>query len=313
MAIHAAMDIGSNSVKQCVARRDAAGQWQDLDDRNEITRLSQDLHTTGIIGPTGWNQSLTAIIDFASVARELGAKDIVAVGTMCLRTAANAVDFVAAVQDACRVHIEVISGEEEARLAYLGVLSGLGELPGQVAVFDIGGGSTEIIFGRGKRIASRESLDVGAVRLTEEYLVSDPVTADEYARMLARVHVDLADFGSNDPAARNEATQDIDNLVGIGGTVTNLSAIKLQLAEHDPARLQGTTLTREDLDHMVQEIKVRTIAERRQIVGLQPKRADVILAGTGIARVVMDHLDSDLCLVSTRGVRHGLLVDRYDS
>jgi exopolyphosphatase/guanosine-5'-triphosphate,3'-diphosphate pyrophosphatase len=310
MEVFATLDVGSNSVKLHVAGRDRAGKWQVLRDQDEIARLSEGLQATGKISEAAMQRNADIICDFVAEALKLGARQILAAGTMCLRTASNAMTFIDRVNQKCGLEIEVISGEEEARLAFLGALSGLPPAAGDIGVFDIGGGSTEFIFGRDGLITERFSLNVGAVRLTEVYLQSDPVTPAELTRMLAVVDEELSGRLENMPADPSESCQ-VDILVGIGGTMTNLSAIKMELAAHEPEILQGSTLTAQDIDRLLEALRTKTIAERRSIVGLQPKRADVILAGTAIAKVVMQKLSAERLIVSVQGVRHGLLADRF--
>ncbi len=296
------IDVGSNSVKLYVAAHDPSTGWRDLVDRHEITRLTEKLHQTGEIGPAALERTFGVIASFVTEARAAGAERIAAVGTMGLRVARNAAEFIARVAAGCGVEIEVIPGKEEARLSFLAVQAGLGPLPGEVVVFDIGGGSTEITFGRDSEIYHRLSLPVGVVRLTEQYLRSDPVTPQELARMLVVVQTDLGDLGGR---------HEVDTLVGVGGTVTNLSAVHHGFAKLDPGLIQGTQLARTDIDRLVELFRAQAVAQRRQIVGLEPKRADVILAGAGVTQVIMGKLAARQLIVSARGLRHGLMVDRF--
>jgi exopolyphosphatase/guanosine-5'-triphosphate,3'-diphosphate pyrophosphatase len=304
MPVYATMDVGSNSVKLRVEELGSDGGWRLRDDRQDITRLGEELQSRGIIGEAAAARTLAVIGDFAERARRLGASEIAAVGTMCLRRAANTADFVQRVRQACGLQIEIISGEEEARLAHLGVVTGLGSRPGRLAVFDIGGGSTEFIFGEGTAIQERFSLEVGAIRLTDDFCRSDPVTPEERDRLLAAVDRELGSLRGLGPA---------DLLVGIGGTVTNLSAIQQSLAAYDPERVEGSTLTRDQMAALLELLRSKTLAERRRVVGLEPKRADVILAGTVLALQIMDHLGCPVLTVSDRGLRHGLMHERFRS
>ena len=302
MPVYATMDVGSNSVKLRVEELGNDGAWRLRDDRQDITRLGEELNSRGIIGEAAAARTLAVIGDFAERARRLGAGEIAAVGTMCLRRAANAAGFVRQVQQECGLQLEIISGEEEARLAHLGVITGLGTRPGRLAIFDIGGGSTEFVFGEGAAIHERFSLDVGAIRLTDDYCRSDPVTPEERDRLLAAVDRELGRLSGLDSP---------DVLVGIGGTVTNLSAIQQSLPAYDTGRVEGSTLTRDQVAALLELLRGKTLAERRRVVGLEPKRADVILAGTALALRIMDHLRCPVLTVSDRGLRHGLMRDRF--
>lgn len=302
MTTHAVIDVGSNSVKLYVATRERDGSWRDLADCHEITRLAEGLHETRLIGSAAEDRTLAVIRQLTMQARDLGADDIVAVGTMALRQASNTDVFIERVAADCGVTIEVISGQSEAWYSFLAVQAGLGPLTDRVAVFDIGGASTEITCGSDDAIQWQRSIPVGAVRLTEQYLHSDPVTPDELEAMLRMVTADLADL---DQAGK------IDRLIGVGGTVTNLSAVHQGLPRLEPQLIQGTRLGRDDVEIMIEMFRARTIAQRRQIVGLEPKRADVILAGAGITVVLMKMLAMKFLAVSARGLRHGVLVARF--
>lgn len=302
MSVHATFDIGSHSVKMLVAERDPQGGWIVLADRTRITRLGEDLHATGEIGVEAMNRSSAAIADFLVEAHALSVEEMAAVGTMCLRTARNTTSFVSLVRNECGLAIEVIPGEEEARLSFLAAVTALGPQEGTVVVCDPGGGSTEIVFGRGAEVDARASYDVGAIRLTAEYLPSDPVTRGEQAKMLAAIAEALGDLG---------AGRAVDTLIGVGGTLTNLAAIKHKLAEYDRDVVQGTVLSRSEIEQLLETFRCRTVEERREIVGLEPERAEVILAGTGIVRVILQKLGVAEVMVCDRGLRYGLMEDRF--
>jgi exopolyphosphatase / guanosine-5'-triphosphate,3'-diphosphate pyrophosphatase len=196
----------------------------------------------------------------------------------------------------------VIPGEEESRLAYLAVRAGLGVGEGSLVVFDTGGGSTEFTFGRGPRVEEHFSLDVGAVPYTERFGLAGAVTPAVLDDALAAIAADLSRLDGRPPP---------DALVGMGGALTNITAVKLGLATYDPDAVQGTVLDRAEIDRQIERYRSRDAEARRGIVGLQPKRADVILAGACIVRTVMDKLGQQSLTVSDRGLRHGLLIDRF--
>jgi exopolyphosphatase/guanosine-5'-triphosphate,3'-diphosphate pyrophosphatase len=238
----------------------------------------------------------------AEEARREDAKAVAAVGTAGLRRASNGPAFVAAVEERCRVRIDVISGDDEARLAYLAATAAL-ELPsGPVALFDSGGGSTQFTFGRDGRVDEQFSIEVGAVRITDRFGLDDAVSEETLRAALDAIAADLAVLeGRPVPGA----------LVGMGGAVTNLAAVKLGLASYDPDVVQGTVLDRAEVDRQLELYRTRSADERRGIVGLQPGRAEVILAGACIVRTVLDELGCESLTVSDRGLRHGVLVDRF--
>jgi len=247
-------------------------------------------------------RTATAIAAMAAEAKQVGAVAIAAVGTMGMRTAGNSEAFINEVARRSGVRIEVISGAEEGRLAYLAVKSGLGLAEGSLVIFDTGGGSSQFTFGRGARVTEQFSVNVGAVRFTEQFGLGGVVSSADVQRATDAIATDLA---------RLDGAQVPDALVGMGGAVTNLTAVMLGLATYDPDAVQGARLSRAEVERQIELYSSRSTEARRQIVGLQPKRADVILAGACIVRTVMDKLHKDSLAVSDRGVRHGLLVDRF--
>ena len=303
MAKYAVIDIGTNSIKLCLAEKDVNGNWSVVFDGAEISRLGEGLHATGELTPAAMDRTRRALAQMLNVIRQQGAEQVVAVGTMCLRMAKNARDFIARVHQDCGVTIEIISGAEEARLAYLAVKSGIAPDQGRVLMVDAGGGSTEFIVGRQAQIETCVSLNVGAVAYTEQFLISDPVTPAEFDQAVDAIAKDLAAL---------HVDGNVEVLIGIGGGVTNLSAVKQQLSGYDPVIIQGSTLELSEINRQIDLYRTKTRAERKQIVGLQPKRADVILAGAAIIREIMRKVEVDIMTVSDRGLRHGLLLDRFN-
>lgn len=300
MPTYATMDVGSNSVLLYVVRVSDRGV-EVLADQADLTRLGEGLRVANMLQPEPMARTLAALKGMREHALALGAESIAAVGTMALRTATNSAAFLAQVKSEAGLEVEVIPGEEEARLSYMAVRSGLPASAKRVIVFDVGGGSTEFIYGDDDQIERRFSLNVGALRLTEEHLHADPVTPAERASLQAALLGELA------PVAPEAA----DALVGMGGAITNLVAVKHQLAEYDADVVQGARLSVEDVDGLIDMLQSRSLAERARLPGLQPKRADTILAGAAVVRQVMAQTGRDEVLVSVRGIRHGLMLDRF--
>lgn len=299
---YAVIDVGTNSVKFHIAERAADGSLRKVVDRAEMTRLGEGLDERGEIGPGPLERTATAIAAMADEARRNGVQAIAAVGTAGLRIASNRASVVAAIRARTGVAIEVISGEEEGRLAYLAVQAGLGMPEGSLVVFDTGGGSSQFTFGQGSRVDERFSVDVGAVRYTERFGLANATSAEVLAQALAAIAQDLA---------RLEGRPTPEALVAMGGAVTNIAAVKHGLKTYDPDVVQGTVLDRAEIDRQIELYRSRDAEQRRAIVGLQPKRAEVILAGACIVKSVMDKLGLDAIRVSDRGLRHGLLIERF--
>ncbi|MBC8425464.1 Ppx/GppA family phosphatase [bacterium] len=299
MGTYAVIDIGTNSLKMHVASV-SDGHTKVLGDFTEVTRLGEGLHETGELGVEAIARNVAVVDSFAAKATELGAESTVVVGTMALRSASNTSVFIEAVRERCGLEVEVVSGEEEARLSYLAVLSGLGPSKGRVVVFDTGGGSTEFIFGEGEEILERFSLNIGSRRPTEEFCKSDPVTPEELTTMVTHLE---GEFGRLESG--------VDALVGMGGTVTSLGAVYHMMKVYDPDVIQGSTLALAEVERQVEMYRARTVEDRRETVGLMPKRADVILAGAAIVMTVMRKLGASELTISDRGLRHGLFYDRF--
>src|SRR5271167_2930084 len=302
MPRYAVIDVGTNSMKFNVSERRDDGTWRTVVDRAEITRLGEGLEKTGEIGSEAMERTVSAIAAMAAEARDNGVTAIAAVGTMGMRMARNSQQFIDSVEQRCGVRIEIIPGEEEGRLAYLAVKAGLGLAEGSLAIFDTGGGSTQFTFGHGSVVEERFSLNVGAVRFTEKYGLAGVISQE-------RLHAAIDAIASE--LARIDARPAPDTLVGMGGAITNIAAVKHQLAKYDPDVIQGSVIERTEVERQIELYCSRSLEERRAIVGLQPKRADVILAGACIVKLVMDKLGKDRLSVSDRGLRHGLLIDRF--
>ena len=299
---YAVIDVGTNSIKFHVAELGADGRFLTVVDRAEVTRLGEGIDAGGDIVPDALERAIVAIDGMAKQANELGVRALVAVGTAGLRAAGNRDAVLEAVRSRTGVAIQVISGDDEGRLAYQAVRDGLGSTAGSLVVFDTGGGSSQFTFGQDGRISEQYSVPVGAVRFTERFGLAAAVTTAVLDEAQAAI---AAELSSLDGRPRPDA------LVGMGGAITNITAVKHQMAVYDPSVVQGTVLERSELDRQIELYRSRDADGRRTIVGLQPKRAEVILAGALVVRTVMEKLGQTSLTVSDRGLRHGVLVERF--
>lgn len=292
----AAIDIGSNSLLLLVV--DDAGNV--LHDEARVIGLGRGLGERGVFRPDRMEAAQAALQEYAAKAQSLGVApaDVRAVATSASRRALNAGTFYAAVKARTGLRVEVISGEEEARLTWLGGVDGLGLGPGPALLCDPGGGSTEVIVGEGPHIRSRVSLEIGTVRLTEQYLGSGVVSAGALARM--RSHVDQA-----------VATLDLDVLpkaaVAVAGTATTLAAADLGLERYDAAVVHGSTLTAAALRRWIDRLLAAGPEERRRLVAVSPERADTVLAGAAILLAILERARRQAWRVSDRGLRFGAI------
>jgi len=298
----AIIDVGSNSIKFFLGGLNPDGTLETICDENDIARLGEGLRETGQISVEAMTRNKDAIVRFAAKARENGADEIHCVGTMALRNARNTPDFVKLIKETCDVDLVVIPGDEEARLSYLAVLSGLTLQEGKLAIFDTGGGSTEFVFGEGAGVSKRFSVDLGAIRITETYFKADPVSSVDVEAALVEIDSIFAKCGVG-----GNVTQ----LVGMGGTVTSMGAVKHKMAKYDPDVIQGSVLTLGDVETQITDYSAKTVEERKAITGLQPKRADVILAGACILKVIITRLGVNKLTISDRGLRHGMAFDLF--
>ena len=300
MARLATIDIGTNTTLLLVAESSAA-DVKVLAERAEITRLGRGIGAHGGLGRPGIERTLAVLAEYAELARAQGAA-ICAIGTEALRRAPNAQEFLEPAAQILGVAVEVIDGEREAALTFLAAARSFpGIAVGAASVIDIGGGSTEIIVAQAGHVVHRRSLPLGSVRLTEQHIRSDPARASEIAAVEAEITRRLADVPFPSPPL---------TLVGTAGTVTSLAAMSLGLASYDPQIVHGHRLTLAALEREIARLRASTQAEREKMAGLDPKRADVILAGACILRQIAAAASVPEILVSDRGIRWGLLYER---
>lgn len=295
----AIFDIGTNSIKFMIFSQEN-GKAEILFETNNISRLGEGLYKTGKISEASMARNIEALRGFMAIAEEYEVSNIKAVGTMCLRTASNSDEFIRRAAKEARLVIKVIPGEEEARLSYLAVLSTIGKTDKNVVVFDLGGGSTEFIFGNGKSYNRKISLNMGALQPTERFL-SDPPAAEELSLMEKHIRNFFKEELKD---------QHVDYLVGIGGTATSMGAVMHQMEEYDSSVIHGSQLTYAEVCRQVKLYGSKSVEERKEIIGLQAKRARVILAGSTIVKIIMELLDIESLMISDRGLRHGLMFDQ---
>ncbi len=299
----AAIDIGTNSTKMTVADVDDDGRIHVIAEDTDVSRLGEGVDKAKRLSDAAIARTLDAVTRFADAARRQGAAQVLAAGTSALRDASNGPDFIAQARTRAGVEIEIITGDREAQLAYAAVRSdpSLNLTPeAGLLVFDIGGGSTELILGDARGVGRHKSLDIGAVRLTERFLHADPPDADELTQAARFANESLATF---------EAPATTPTVVGIGGTAVNLAAVTQGLTGRDPQAVHGASLTASDVARALERFRAVPLAERREIPGLEPKRADVITAGALILDRLLAHFGANRFVVSVRGLRYGLLAD----
>jgi exopolyphosphatase/guanosine-5'-triphosphate,3'-diphosphate pyrophosphatase len=296
----AAIDCGTNSTRLLIADETGAT----LDRRMRITRLGQGVDATGELSTEAIERTVSALREFRAAMD--GVQKVRMTATSAARDARNRDQFFDAAEAAVGVRPELLGGDEEARLSFRGATHELDPSTGPFLVVDIGGGSTEFAVG----VTEPEgvmSIDIGCVRLTEKFLHHDPPTAVELSQALSVVHDYLDDVARDVPAA-TEAPQ----LIGLAGTVTTVAAIEQGLATYDRDRIHHFSLTREAVEDVFRTLATESRADRMHNPGLEPGRADVIVAGVAILVAVMRYFERPACLVSEADILDGLVLSLRD-
>ena len=298
----AVIDIGTNSTRLLLADvRD--GNVAELARDTIVTRLGEGVDASGRLGEGPQQRVFDALDTYAAAIEEHGGADVrTAVMTSAVRDAANGAEFAAAVRDRYGFAGRTLSGDEEARLTYLGATTGR-TAGGPLLVIDIGGGSTELVVGEHGEVDFHVSTQAGVVRHTERHIHSDPPQPAELEALAAdaRSVIDAAA-----PAAVRERAA---AAVAVAGTATACAAIDLELDPYDPARVEGHRLTRARLEALRGRLAAMPLAERREVTGLHPDRAPTIVAGTVILLEVLSAFALDGVEVSERDILWGVALD----
>ncbi|HXV94903.1 MAG TPA: Ppx/GppA phosphatase family protein [Pseudonocardia sp.] len=288
----AAIDCGTNSIRLLVAdvttSSDGAVHLRDVHREMRIVRLGQGVDASGVLAPEALERTRAALADYTAVLRRKGTERVRMVATSATRDAANREDFFGMVRSTLGTDAEVISGDEEAALSFVGAVGDLEPDDGPFVVVDVGGGSTELVVGDlvdGKAsVREARSVDVGSVRITERCLHGDPPTAAEVdeARRVATGILDEA-FDAVD-------TRDVRTWVGVAGTITTLSGIAQRLPAYDPDAVHLSRLTLDDVHRVAEELLGMSRAQRAELGALHPGRIDVIGGGALIVDVLAAEL-----------------------
>jgi exopolyphosphatase / guanosine-5'-triphosphate,3'-diphosphate pyrophosphatase len=296
----AAVDMGTNSIRLLVGAP-GDGDVRELARDMVITRLGAGMDGTGRLDPEALRRTMAVLERYVRRARALGARRLRVGATSAVRDASDRSRLEAEVRRVAGVDPEVLRGEDEARLSFLGATAELGG-GGPVVVFDIGGGSTELVAGEAEPRAA-VSVDVGSVRVTERVRPHDPPTGGDVAEMRTVVAEALAAAGTvvpPDPGAM---------LIGVAGTTTTVQALALGLDRYDPEAIHGTTLRRAEADAVLERLAGMTVAERRALPVMASGREDVIVAGTVILTEILRRWRAQACMVSERDILDGLAIE----
>jgi exopolyphosphatase/guanosine-5'-triphosphate,3'-diphosphate pyrophosphatase len=308
----AAIDIGSNSIRQIVADVSDSGVIRVVDELKAQPRLGTGVAGTGAMRPESMRSALDALARMATLARQLGAARIEAVATSAVRDAANGREFLESVDRETGLRVRALDGEAEARLTFRSALAHFDLGVGRWVVMDIGGGSVELALSADGLLDRLTSVPFGAIRMTEEYLggasgqngTSSPRSIRQGVMKLRR---------SVREALRTELpVRDWRGarVIGSGGTFTNLAGMYLSRRQVGTARtVHGTRVPRDELEHILDALQDMTLAERAAVPGLNPQRADIIVAGLAVVAEVMGRVDARDVVVSAYGIREGVLLE----
>ncbi len=291
-----AVDVGSYSVRLTVAERDG-GSLKIIKERGEITSLAEGLKESGILREDRIEETLRVLESYRREVEALGCERVRAVGTEALRRAKNADEFLSLAKERSGFEIEIITPDQEGRLAFLAVAYSL-RPPGEFLVIDQGGGSTEFVFGSGMDPEDVTSIPMGIVSLTEMFIRSDPPKAGEIEDLKEYVREKVK------PLKR-----EVSRIVGLGGTITTLVALEEGVFPYDPAKVHGRFLTKTAVSRWLERLSQIPFSERpRMFKQIEEKRARVIIAGIAMYEVILDVFGAESLQVSDWGVKHGLII-----
>ena len=302
--IKTVIDIGSNSIKMRIAKI-YNHRVNIIHDETEVVRLSRGMASTGELSQESMNRSCQTVSRMIS--RSKG--DVLIVGTMALRTAKNADEFLRLVKDSTGKDIRILSGEDEAKYSWLGAVDGF-NLTGNIIMFDSGGGSTEFVSGNiSQEVKKIISVPVGAVNLSEKFFHEHdkPIKKTSCEQALEHVRNIFCEYN-----IQSFREHDNSNIIAVGGGVVAMASVKNACENFTPSRLHGTVLTLQDISKQIRIYASLTLRERENIIGLPASRADVILGSACIVHEALKMCNARECIVSINGLRHGLLLERRE-
>lgn len=305
MSILAGIDIGTNTVRLLIADVKDKYNFREIRSERRITRLGEGLIENGRLMPSAEERTIFVLKEFREILKGYPVEALAAVATSAVREAENGKKFVERIKVETDFDIEIVSGDEEARRTFLGVVAGLNNKNGSLLIMDIGGGSTEFIVSKNAVVLSSISTGLGVVKLTEKFVKSDPVTDRELKGLRNAIEKEIKALKDslNNPA--NAA------FVGTAGTITTLAAIDQNLTLYNPLCINNYILKKKSVDRIFDNLKSMTIEERLNIPALEKGREDLIIAGTAIVQSVMEDFGFNEMVVCDYGLREGIVIDLY--
>ncbi len=307
MGRYATIDVGTNTVRLLVVDADTDGTYRVVFQEQVITRLGERLQETGTLNHMAVERTVRVLQRFAQTAKELRVEEILAVTTSAAREAKNRAEFLDRARREAGIDLVVISGEVEATLTALGVAHALGPDHATMLIVDIGGGSTEFTVFEQGRVTGYVSLPIGVVKLTEAHLKGDPPSRDELESAATSIRQSIRQV----PPSLSIPAAAI--LVATAGTPTTLAAIDLGMTTYDGERVTGHRLSRKRIQELLDHLCSLPLRRRREIIGLESARADVIVAGGVILVEVMRRFGFERALVSETDILDGLALELLDT
>jgi exopolyphosphatase/guanosine-5'-triphosphate,3'-diphosphate pyrophosphatase len=292
----AVVDMGTNSTRLLIAEV-ADGRVAEVERRSTVTRLGRGVDTSGQLAAEAIDEVCEIVGEYIALYTDLGAERVAAIATSAVRDASNGDAFIAELRERFALDARTLSGDEEARLTFLGACSG--RTCDHTLVVDIGGGSTELVIGTGDSVDFHVSMQAGVVRHTERYLTTDPPRAADLEELAADVRRQIERAMADEPAARAEEG------IAVAGTPTSLAAMDLELDTYDPEQVHGHRLGLPSIQHMLSRLASLPLAERLELTGLQAGRAPTIVAGVVILAEVMRAFELEDVEVSEHDILYG--------
>jgi exopolyphosphatase/guanosine-5'-triphosphate,3'-diphosphate pyrophosphatase len=304
VSLHSAVvDIGTNSTRLFLAEVEDGRVGNVLERRTEVTRLGAGVDADGRLSDNGMERVFAVLDEYARLIERHGADRAVAVMTSAVRDAANGEEFASTVGERWGLEPHVLSGEEEARLTFLGATSERDPSDRTpTVVIDIGGGSTELVIGTGHEMSFHVSNQAGVVRQTERHIGSDPPVADELEALARDVREVLR---SGVPESRRRS---VTHAIAVAGTATSMASIAQELEPYDPDKVEGYVVSRSECQEILERLAGVTLEERRQVRGLHPDRAPTIVAGAVILLETLALFGLDQFEVSEHDILRGTAI-----
>ncbi|MBI2336258.1 MAG: Ppx/GppA family phosphatase [Deltaproteobacteria bacterium] len=307
----AAIDIGSNTVLLTIVQRLNNGLCKVLLDQAEIPRLAKNLKPRKNFDPKAKARAFLVLKKYKKICDQYQVNKVLAVGTAAFRKAKDGYLFAKQIFDELKIPVEIISGEEEARLSYLSAKQDFAKHGVKIGMIDIGGGSTEIVSERHGQL-KKISLPIGSVSLTEKFIHRHPISDLEWNQLKNFIDESIMDPGAKPGMTlvfRQRQTRAKRKWVGVAATVTSLLAVLKKMKTYDPKKIHGKTLTLQQIEKLTEALRKLSLADRKCFPGMHPKRADVLPTGGLILSRLMRYLKFKKITVSNHGLRYGVLFE----